>query len=41
MREHLGEDCPACGANIGPCEDFPWHEWEEDCRALREPEAGK
>lgn len=29
--------CPSCGANIGPCADYPWHEADEDCRALRQP----
>ena len=32
-------DCPTCGSNIGPSDSFPWHYWEEDCRAVRIPTA--
>lgn len=31
------ELCGSCGADIGPSATFPWHEADEDCRALRDP----
>ena len=31
------EECPSCTAALGPCNDFPWHYPEEDCRATHAP----
>jgi len=33
----MNEQCPSCGADIGPSEHFPWHLDREDCRAIHEP----
>jgi hypothetical protein len=33
----MNDDCPTCGADLGPSRYFVWHFPEEDCRALREP----
>jgi hypothetical protein len=34
----IGDDsCGSCGAAIGPNSGFPWHNADEDCRALRPP----
>jgi hypothetical protein len=35
--ETLNESCGSCGADIGPSTSCPWHEANEDCRAVREP----
>ncbi len=34
------EECPICGADIGPSSTFPWHLEDEDCRAVRDPLIG-
>lgn len=31
------ESCPSCGADIGLSTVYPWHDEDEDCRAVREP----
>lgn len=33
-----GDDCGSCGASIGPSDIYPWHDADEDCRAVHEPE---
>ncbi len=33
------ESCGSCGADIGPSDSYPWHEADEDCRAVRQPNA--
>ena len=33
----VNEECPICGADIGPSSLFVWHFEEEDCRAIRDP----
>ena len=32
-----GRDCGGCGADLGPSQTYPWHEADEDCRAIRPP----
>lgn len=35
-----GYECGICGADLGPSTSYPWHYYEEDCRAIRQPNPG-
>lgn len=35
--ETINETCGSCNADIGPSATYPWHNEDEDCRAVRQP----